>query len=189
MAPRNETREAANSSDEPQPERGHATLATLRYERKNHYMLMDFMILDQLMFVYSIGVKAMVDKVSAPLCLSLLGLQLKNITRGIMAPTFCVFWMALLSLNANYPSNLLLNCSRTVTSAKQRFSPSKPAKASQHSTSTIKSSTNVSMNGSRPTASTYPRKSNGHCLRSRKGRTDRGQIIIHRARTSRIRSR
>jgi hypothetical protein len=31
MAPRNETKETANGSEEPKVERGYATLATLRY--------------------------------------------------------------------------------------------------------------------------------------------------------------
>jgi hypothetical protein len=46
MAPRNETKDGANGSDEPKPERGYATLATLRYEfyRGTGWMMaLDFM--------------------------------------------------------------------------------------------------------------------------------------------------
>lgn len=36
MAPRNDTKDGANGSDEPKPEKGYATLATLGYDSPMH---------------------------------------------------------------------------------------------------------------------------------------------------------
>jgi hypothetical protein len=42
MAPRNETKETANGSEEPKAERGYATLATLRYVSRRAAILVEF---------------------------------------------------------------------------------------------------------------------------------------------------
>ena len=48
MAPRNDTKEATNGLEEPQPETGYATLATLRYEMQSEHESMISTILEYL---------------------------------------------------------------------------------------------------------------------------------------------